>query len=48
VSTYRIAWNAERQVWSVYVTGEFARYVASFPTLAEAEAFCTRGEGSES
>ena len=25
--------------WSVFRTGEFARYVTSFPTLLEAEAY---------
>lgn len=32
-----IRWNAKTEKWSVYRTGEFARYVKSFPTLLEAE-----------
>jgi hypothetical protein len=34
-----IRWQADRQQWSVYLTGEFARYCASFDTLAAAEEY---------
>ena len=37
--TYRIHLDRERGVWLVFSTGEFARFVAEFPTLLEAEQF---------
>jgi hypothetical protein len=39
-----IRWQADRQCWSVYRTGEFARYCASFPSLYEAERYVTSRE----
>lgn len=35
--TYRIHRARERGVWLVFSTGEFARFVAEFPSLPEAE-----------
>jgi hypothetical protein len=39
-----IRWDPSGKRWSVFATGEFARYVRSFPTLLEAENYVTRGE----
>lgn len=39
--------NTRTGRWDVHRTGEFARFVASFPTLLDAENFVTRGEGHE-
>lgn len=34
-----IQWQPQSKRWAVYRTGEFARYVTSFPTLHEAESW---------
>jgi hypothetical protein len=46
VSAYRFSWNETRQCWDVFATGEFARFVRSFPTLLDAETYATRGEAA--
>jgi len=46
-ANYIIRWNAERQHWSVYHPGEFARYCASFPSLAEAERYVLERPGED-
>lgn len=46
MSRYVIRWHRDLDCWSVYRTGPFARYVASFPTLLEAENYVT-GRRSE-
>lgn len=44
MSAYKVVWDRERECWSVYRTGPFARYVASFKTLLEAEDYATGRE----
>ena len=46
MSPYRIAFNRERGVWSVYATGEFARYVRSFDSLHAAEEWVQHGDAA--
>ena len=43
-----IRWNAAREQWDVFLTGEFARYCASFPSLADAERYVIERPGEVS
>jgi hypothetical protein len=41
---YVIRWDAQARVWRVFLTGEFARFVGEFASLAAAERYCLKGE----
>ena len=41
---YVIRWDAERRVWRVFRTGEFARYVGEWKSYQEAEDYCLGDE----
>lgn len=44
MTAYRVVYDRKRECWSVYRTGPFARYVASFPTCLAAEDYVTGRE----